>query len=115
MTASGGVPNGITYSFGGAQLAYEGVGNGCLSAPTVNLIGATGSGVTLTAYPTHVCVTDRVTYTGGVWYDGVNSTTCDNQYAEPMSVYAAPSYTPVYQWFLNGLYDPPTVGAPKVQ
>ncbi len=106
MTASGGVPNGIEFLWGASAVGtYTGIGWGCTSAPTVNLIGATGTGVTLTAYPTSVCGTYTITGAGA---GTVSSATCSNHYFLPYSVYA--SQTPAsgvpMSWFINSLVDP---------
>lgn len=109
MTASGGVPNGLVYNWGASAVgSYSGLGNGCTSAPTVNLIGATGTGVTLTAYPQLVCGTDTVAETGGTWGDSFTSATCSNQFVSPMSAYAnqTPSSGVLMTWFINSLVDP---------
>ena len=64
MTASDGVPNGIQFSWGQSAVgSYSGVGSGCTSTPTVNLIGATGTGATLTATPSPC---GQITISGGV-------------------------------------------------
>jgi hypothetical protein len=107
MTASGGVPNGIEFQWGAnAGGAFTGVGWGCTSAPTVNLVGATGTGVTLTTYPTSVCGTYTITGAGS---GSVTSATCSNQYFAPYSAYASespgPSGAPM-SWFINSLVDP---------
>jgi hypothetical protein len=105
MTASGGVPNGIEFSWGQSVAAsYSGLGQGCTSAPTVNLIGATGEGVTLTAYPALVCGTDTVSAGG----DSFNSATCSNQYVSPLTAYAnqSPTSGAPMTWFINSLVDP---------
>jgi hypothetical protein len=109
MTASGGVPNGIEFQWGTSAVGtYTGLGWGCTSAPTVNLVGATGIGVTLTAYPNLVCGTDTVTQNGGTWRDSFTSATCSNHYVSMYSIYA--DQTPVsgvpMSWFINSLVDP---------
>ena len=106
MTASGGVPNGIEFLWGASAVGtYTGIGWGCTSAPTVNLIGATGTGVTLTAYPTAVCGTYTITGAGA---GTISSATCSNHYFLPYSVYASQSPTSgaPMSWFINSLIDP---------
>lgn len=106
MTASGGVPNGIEFSWGASVVgSYAGIGSGCTSAPTVNLLGATGTGVTLMAYPQLVCGTDTVGQNGG---DSFTSATCSNHYMSPMSAYAnqSPVSGVLMEWFINSLVDP---------
>jgi hypothetical protein len=105
MTASGGVPNGIEFQWGAnAAGSYPGIGWGCTSAPTVKLVGATGQGVNLTAYPTSVCGTYTITGDSG----SINSGTCSKQYFEPYSVYSSQSPTSgaPLSWFINSLVDP---------
>jgi hypothetical protein len=118
MTASSGVPNGITTEWGAnpnviGGFAGLGLGHGCTSAPTVNLIGATGTGVTLTAYPTIVCGTD--TFTGSPpTSDSFSNATCSSQYLVFQNQNAAPvSLFPAFSAFLNSLMDPPPNGAPR--
>jgi hypothetical protein len=106
MTASGGVPNGIEFRWGASAVgSYSGIGAGCKLVPTVNLIGGTGTGVTLTAYPQLVCGTDTVGQNGG---DSFTSAICSNQYTSPMSAYAnqSPVSGAVMEWFINSLVDP---------
>jgi hypothetical protein len=117
MTASSGVPNGIQFRWGAsATSSYEGIGNGCTSAPTVNLVGATGTGVTLTTYPTSVCGTYTISKTGSVWSGAVTSATCNNHYFQPFSMYANSTYTSgaPMSWFINSLVDPVPGGVPRV-
>lgn len=107
MTASNGVPNGIEFEWGASTAgSYTGIGWGCTSAPKINLIGATGFGVTLTAYPTTVCGTYAITGDGS---GTVKSATCSNHYFAPYSVFASespgPSGAPM-SWFINSLVDP---------
>jgi hypothetical protein len=111
MTASSGVPNGIQFSWGVTAVgAYSGVGSGCMSAPTVNLTGATGTGVTLTATPTPC---GEYTESGGVVQAYV-TTACANQYITPGSFHTnqTPVSGAVMTWFINSLVDPPPVGRP---
>ena len=111
MTASSGVPNGIQFSWGVTAVgAYSGVGSGCTSAPTVNLTGATGTGVTLTATPTPC---GEYTESGGVVQAYV-TTACANQYITPGSFHTnqTPVSGAVMTWFINSLVDPPPVGRP---
>jgi hypothetical protein len=116
MTASGGIPNGIQFQWGvSAASSFEGIGNGCTSAPTVNLVGAIGTGVTLTAYPTSVCGTYTISETGSVWSGAVTSSTCSNHYFEPFSEYSnsTPTSGAPMSWFINSLVDPVPGGAPR--
>jgi len=113
MTASDGVPNGITTLWGAAVPLKDefglvaGLGYGCTSAPTLTLISPTGTGVTLTAYPTTVCVTP--TFPGYSSGQSSASGTCRNQYQSNLSQWTLPSSNaPVFQWFLNSLVDPPS-------
>ena len=121
MSASGGVPNGIHTTWGtyGSVNTFNTYGYGCTSAPTINLISATGTGVTLTAYPSTVCGTDAVTQPGGVWTDTITSATCSNNYSVIYTDRAlAPSAggpSPVYQWMLNSLENPVPVGQARAQ
>jgi hypothetical protein len=106
MTASGGVPNGVEFPWGAnAAGSYTGVGWGCISAPTINLIGATGTGIVLTAYPTSVCGTYTIVGAGS---GTVSSATCSNHYFEPYSIYAnqTPTSGAPMSWFINSLVDP---------
>jgi hypothetical protein len=114
MTASGGVPNGIETSWGAPQPLLSsdaldvGMGSGCTSAPTLVLTSPTGTGVTLTAYPTTVCGTGTVS---GSTYS-FSSATCSNQYFVPFTQWANVGMPLIYNWFLNSLSDPPTNGRP---
>ena len=113
MTATGGVPNGIEFNWGASAVGSStGIGNGCTSAPTVNLIGATGTGVTLTAYPELVCGTDTVSGTGSTAVDSFTSATCSNHYVSPGSFNAiqTPASGALMEWFINSLVDPPPNG-----
>jgi hypothetical protein len=113
MTATGGVPNGIEFNWGASAVgSSSGIGNGCTSAPTVNLIGATGTGVTLTAYPELVCGTDTVSETGSTFGDSFTSATCSNHYVSPGSFNAiqTPASGALMEWFINSLVDPPPNG-----
>jgi hypothetical protein len=123
MTASGGVPNGIE-TFWGQPLPLlstdglnVGIGSGCTSAPTLVLTSPTGTGVTLTAYPTTVCGTGTVTVSGSPGsYMGIynfSSATCSNQYVVPFTQWANVGAPLIYNWFLNSLSDPPTNGRPR--
>jgi hypothetical protein len=113
MTASGGVPNGISYQWGvSAYATFAGVGYGCTSTPTINLVGATGTGVILTAYPTSVCGTYTINVSAAT--GATTSATCSNHYFQPYSIYAtAGGSGPIFTWFLNSFLDPPPNGAPK--
>ena len=111
MTASGGIPNGIQFSWGQASnTSFTPIGYGCTSTPTVNLVGSTGTGVTLTAIP-FPC--GQFTITGGVATFG--TTTCANQYLEPGSfnTFQTPVSGEVMTWFINSLVDVPPNGAPR--
>jgi hypothetical protein len=103
MTASGGVPNGIEFSWGQSAVgAYSGVGSGCTSTPTVNLMGPTGTGVTLTATPSPC---GRMVVGSGADF---TTTTCANQYVTPGSFNTnqSPASGAVMTWFINSLVDP---------
>ncbi len=104
MTASGGVPNGILFSWGQSAVgSYSGIGSGCTSAPTVNLIGAIGTGVTLTATPSPC---GQITISGGV--SSFGTTSCANQYISPgtFNTNQSPASGAVMTWFINSLVDP---------
>ena len=113
MTATGGVPNGIEFNWGASAVgSSSGIGSGCTSVPTVNLIGATGTGVTLTAYPELVCGTDTVSGTGSTAVDSFTSATCSNHYVSPGSFNTnqTPTSGALMEWFINSLVDPPPNG-----
>jgi hypothetical protein len=113
MTASSGVPNGVEFNWGANAVGnFAGIGSGCTSAPKVNLVGATGTGVTLTAYPTAVCGTDTVTETGSTGSDSFSSATCSNHFISPYTVNAnqSPLSGALMEWFINSLVDPPPTG-----
>jgi hypothetical protein len=118
MTASGGVPNGIETPWGirlpllSIDGLNVGLGSGCTSAPTLVLTSPTGTGVTLTAYPTTVCGTGTVTVSGSTATYNFSSATCSNQYVVPFTVWANQGAPLIYLWFLNSLSDPPTNGRP---
>jgi hypothetical protein len=104
MTASGGVPIGIQFSWGlNAVGASSGIGSGCTSAPTVNLVGATGAGVTLTATPVPC---GQITMSGSV--QSYSTTTCANQYVSwgTFNTNQSPVSGAVMTWFINSLVDP---------
>lgn len=104
MTANAGVPNGIQFSWGQSAVGvYSGIGSGCMSAPTVNLIGPTGSGVTLTATPSPC---GKITVSGGVASFSTNS--CGKQYVSPgtFNTNQSPISGVVMTWFINSLVDP---------
>jgi hypothetical protein len=121
MSASGGVPNGIHTSWGSNYIlsTWAPYGHGCTSAPTIVLTAPTGTGVSLTAYPSTICGTDTITQPSGVWTDSFSSATCSKQY------FVVPSWqanqinpgggAPVYQWLLNSLVNPVPVGQPRAQ
>ncbi len=121
MSASGGIPNGIHTTWGGYSSAsvFSTYGYGCTSAPTLNLVSPTGTGVTLTAYPSTVCGTDTVTQPSGVWTDTFTSSTCSNQYSIIYSGITSSASSggpsPVYQWMLNSLENPVPVGQVRAQ
>jgi hypothetical protein len=81
------------------------------------LTSPTGTGVTLTAYPTTVCGTGTVTVSGSPGsYMGIynfSSATCSNQYVVPFTQWANVGAPLIYNWFLNSLSDPPTNGRPR--
>lgn len=113
MTASSGVPNGIEFNWGANAVgSFAGIGSGCTSAPKVNLVGATGTGVTLTAFPALVCGTDTVSTTGSTAGDSFSSATCSNQFIGPYTVNAnqTPASGALMEWFINSLVDPPPTG-----
>jgi len=118
MTASGGMPNGITTTWGQALPLTDiygqvvGLGFGCTSAPTIVLTSPTGTGVTLTAYLAKVCGTATFTDTAGTWSSSFATGICSNHYVSPMSVTAMGGQTPIFTWFLNSLIDPPPNGRP---
>jgi hypothetical protein len=118
MTASGGVPNGITTTWGQSLPLTDqfgqvvGLGYGCTSAPTLVLTSPTGTGVTLTAYLAKVCGTTTFAGTGPTTSETFATGTCSNQYVNPMSVTAMGGQTPIFTWFLNSLIDPPPNGRP---
>jgi len=104
VTASGGVPNGTQFSWGqNAAGVYSGIGSGCTSTPTVNLIGATGTGVTLTAMPSPC---GQITISGDV--ASFSTTSCANQYVSPgtFNTNQSPVSGEVMTWFINSLVDP---------
>ncbi len=115
ITASGGVPNGVLYNWGANGYAqYLGIGSGCSSAPTVNLVGSTGTGGTFTAYPNLVCGT--VTVNVGAGTDVFSSAAgCSNHYVVPGSFNTNqnPQSGVAQSWFINSLVDPETVGQPR--
>jgi hypothetical protein len=114
MTASGGVPNGLTTTTGTAlPLTADGgmlvgLGSGCTSTPTLSFVSPTGTGASLTAYLVTVCGTGSVS---GSTYS-FSSATCSSQYYFPFTQWAMNGQTPVYTWFLNSLLDPPQNGRP---
>jgi hypothetical protein len=104
LTASGGVPNGIQFTWGQSAVGvYSGIGSGCTSTPTVALNGATGSGVTLTAIPSPC---GRMIVSGGV--ANFSRTSCANQYVSPgtFNTNQSPVSGAVMTWFINSLVDP---------
>ncbi|MGA7156016.1 MAG: hypothetical protein WBY53_04175 [Acidobacteriaceae bacterium] len=116
ITASGGVPNGVAYSWGtSAYKSYGGLGSGCTSQPTVSLIGSTGTGGTFTAYPMLVCGTEAVTESGSTWSDAFSSATCSHHYTVPGDVNTnqSPISGALMTWFINSLVDGPPNGAPR--
>jgi hypothetical protein len=117
MTASGGVPNGITTLWGVNPnvIATIGMGYGCgTTAPTVSLVGATGTGVTLTAYPTIVCGTDTVSGSPPDT-DSFSTASCNKDYVVPLgqSAYAS-GLAPLFTMWMNSLADSPPHGAPRM-
>ncbi len=114
MTAASGVPNGIEFSWG-ASVGSGTIGSGCTSQPTVNLIGATGTGVTLTATPSP-CGTFVPTLSGSTYSYTFSTTTCSNQYSTPGSFNTdqSPVSGQVMTWFINSLVDATQGGAPRM-
>lgn len=121
MTASGGVPNGITTTWGNPLPLVDpygqvvGLGHGCTSVPTLVLTSPAGTGVTLTAYLAKVCGTATFTGAPGPTMSQTFATgTCSNQYVSPMSVTAlgGQGNAPLFTWFLNSLIDTPPNGRP---
>ena len=110
MTASGGVPNGIEYTWGFPYLntGWNGaIGYGCTSPPTLVLTAPAGTGVTLNAYSTQFCMTDTVTQPSGAWTETFTDAKCSNQYMEQPSQFATTDGTaPIFTWFQNSLIDP---------
>ncbi len=121
MSATGGVPNGIHTPWGSNYALSEWLpyGHGCTSAPTIVLTSPTGTGVSLTAYPSTICGTDTITQPNGVWTDSFSSATCSKQYFVAPSWQVNPigggSGAPIYQWFLNSLVNPVPSGQPRAQ
>jgi hypothetical protein len=120
MTASGGVPNGITTVLGQAVTGnWKTLGYGCTSSPTLVLTSPTGNGVTLNAYTTQFCFTDEIAQVSSTppsssWSETYTSATCSNQYLEMPSEMAVGgdwgggfSGASVFTWFQNSLTLPP--------
>jgi hypothetical protein len=104
LTASAGVPNGLQFSWGQSAVgSYSGIGSGCTSTPIANLIGATGTGVTLNAAPIPC---GQITISGGV--SSYGTTSCANQYMSPgtFNTDQSPASGAVMTWFINSLVDP---------
>jgi hypothetical protein len=126
MTASGGVPNGIEYTWGvpftnPTGAAYSGtesvvsggvIGYGCTSVPTLVLTNPTGTAVTLTGVLSHYCGTYSASETAGVWSETYTNTSCSNHWMDTDSAYATLGNPPIFQWFQNSLIDPPPNGRP---
>ena len=115
MTAASGVPNGIEFSWGASAVGVtSGIGSGCTSVPTVNLIGATGTGVTLTATPSP-CGTFVPTLSGSTYSYPFSTATCSNQYSVPGSFNTDqnPVSGAVMTWFINSLVDGPPGGTQR--
>jgi hypothetical protein len=124
MTASGGVPNGIEYTWGmpftnatppsGNTPTWSGatIGHGCTSVPTLVLTNPTGTGVTLTGVPSYYCMNDTITETAGVWSEVYTNTSCTNHWQDLVSDVATAGGPPIFQWFQNSLIDPPPNGRP---
>jgi hypothetical protein len=102
LSAKGGVPNGIQFSWGQPQGGAT-IGSGCISAPSVNLIGATGNGVTLTATPVSC---GKITINGGV--STFSTTSCANQFISSgtFNTNQSPVSGAVMTWAINSLVDP---------
>lgn len=101
MTASGGIPNGITTYWGQPfppSSTYNGIGYGCTSPPSIVLTAPTGTGVTLTAATT-------------IAPNCYGSPVCNNLNMVWPNVYAAQvspvGMEPIFEWFQNSLIDPP--------
>ena len=115
MTAASGVPNGIEFSWGASAVGVaSGIGSGCTSVPTVNLIGATGTGVTLTATPSP-CGTFVPTLSGSTYSYAFSTAPCSNQYSTPGSFNTdqSPVSGAVMTWFINSLVDGPPGGTQR--
>jgi len=122
MTASGGVPTGITTLWSGnANGTYYGLGSGCLpdTNPVATFVSPTGTGASITLIPTGFCGADTVTETSGVWSDSFTSATCNGEYILPFTQYANPPNTggsgDEFTWFLNSLIDPVPRATPRRQ
>ena len=104
MTASGGVPNGIQFSWGQSEASVRsGIGSGCTSTPAVNLIGATGNGVSLRATSVPC---GQITVAGGI--SSFSTTSCANQFVSggTFNTSQSPVSGQVMTWFINSLVDP---------
>jgi hypothetical protein len=113
MVASSGVPTGFATQWQTAQDTFSGIGYGCTSTPTINLVGATGTGASITVAPTAVCGTVTIT-TGGTPTASVSSATCSNHYFLPYGSLAGGAALPVFSMYLNSFIDPPPTGQPRV-
>jgi hypothetical protein len=109
ITAVSGVLTTVNYP-NATSPTYFGIGSGCTSNPTVVLSGS-GTGATVTATTLYTCGTFNIT---GAALGNI-TTTCGNHYFVNPSNFTATSTTPIMEWFLNSLNDPPANGAPRVQ
>ncbi|MGA8938055.1 MAG: hypothetical protein WB439_02715, partial [Acidobacteriaceae bacterium] len=111
MLSAGGVPSSIVGAAGQSNTTPYGIGFGCYnpsSPPTISLVGATGTGATLTASTSGASPCGGVTQTTST--NGTVATTpCTNFYTEWPQVNAV-SGTPLFQWFINSLVDLAPVG-----
>ena len=115
MLSTGGVPSSIVGTGGQPNTTPYGIGYGCYnpsSPPTINLVGATGTGATLTASTSDTSTCEGITQTASG--NGATVTTpCTNFYTE-WPQYNTVSGTPLFQWFINSLIDLVPVGQPRV-
>ena len=114
MLSTGGVPSSIVGTADQPNTSPEGLGYGCYTAgspPTINLVGATGTGATLTASTSGLSVCQGVSASGT--QVAIAATPCTNFYTE-WPQYNTVSGTPLFQWFINSLVDLVPVGQPRV-
>jgi hypothetical protein len=114
MVSVGGVPSSILSTAGEGGVTVQGIGSGCYTAtspPTINLVGATGTGVTLTAATTASgCQTITPNGSSVLW----SSSSCTNTYSIEPSLNTVIG-TPLFTWFINSLVDTVPVGRPSAQ